>query len=223
MAPDVSIVLRPRNLSDNSIVRPGRSFQVKSERGQNPNRDTNFHPKCQSAKNGPEHRSEVGLRVSPRPFDRVQVDERKNSDDDSRRECRFWQKEQKRCQKHGRERNSDGREGSRCGCPCACIEVNNRPREPAGDRKTAGNSSANIRGAKCDELLVWVDALASLGGERLGYGDGFNVPDDADHQCRGEKRAPEFGVEVWERRTWQAPRNISDDRNANRLQLKIVD
>ncbi len=65
-----------------------------------------------------------------------------------------------------------------------------------------------------DQFLVGIDALAALGGEGLGDGDGLDITDDGDQQGGCRDREPEAGIEGRQGRAGQALGDLADDAHA---------
>jgi hypothetical protein len=75
-----------------------------------------------------------------------------------------------------------------------------------------GDGSGDIGGTKADQLLVGVDALALLGGERLGDRDGFDKANDRDQKRRAKAEVPRrSGREGGQGQRRQALRNGAHD------------
>ena len=78
-------------------------------------------------------------------------------------------------------------------------------------------------GAERDQLLVGVDALAALGGERQGDRDRLHVADDRDQQRGDEDLRPERRIERRQGDPGQALRDLADDADAARGEPEAPD
>ena len=116
--------------------------------------------------------------------------------------------------------DADGGEGPGGGGLGAGVEVHDRAREAAGHREAATRPAPRLEAPRRDQLLVRVDALAALGGQRLADRDRLDVAHQmissaAGSSCRASGRSKRR-----QDQPRQALRNHADDRDAGRSSLQ---
>ena len=98
------------------------------------------------------------------------------------------------------------------------IEIDHRSCESPRDGVSAGERGAQIGRAQADQLLIGVDALAFLGGQRLRNRDTFDEADDRDQYGGHQQRADQVRGQPRQGQRRQALRHLTDDFDTPRVQ-----
>ena len=151
----------------------------------------------QGQHNGGQHGAKVGTGIPEGASQGRQVNQRSHRHDNRRCQRGLGQPGNGRRQEQGGQGNAHRRIGSRRRRFRAGIKVDHGAGEATGYRHTSGETGTQVGGAQANQLLVRINTLAPLGGQRLAHRHRFHKAHHTDQQGTDGQLGPYRGLQAW--------------------------